>query len=183
MKNREYAALCMEAIVFEITKHDADYIETEKKKNYKRIKTLLKNFSALLVENKKEIIDLEIECKCTLDKNMAYALKYLEIYKYNLNIPKLCHEVNILMLIYSLSEAINRGLILVEYYVPDGKLLSNILRACYFGEKKRDIEIQQNLGVGRTIYYEKKRKALEYLGFYFYCIVIPQSELLLVETN
>ena len=34
MKNREYAALCMEAIVFEITKHDADYIETEKKKNY-----------------------------------------------------------------------------------------------------------------------------------------------------
>ena len=73
MKNREYAALCMEAIVFEITKHDADYIETEKKKNYKRIKTLLKNFSALLVENKKEIIDLEIECKCRLDKNMAYA--------------------------------------------------------------------------------------------------------------
>lgn len=49
--------------------------------------------------------------------------------------------------------------------------------------RKRDIEIQQNLGVGRTIYYEKKRKALEYLGFYFYCIVIPQSELLLVETN
>ena len=79
MKNREYAALCMEAIVFEITKHDADYIETEKKKNYKRIKTLLKNFSALLVENKKEIIDLEIECKCTLDKNIEYYLKYLEI--------------------------------------------------------------------------------------------------------
>lgn len=47
MKNREYAALCMEAIVFETTKHDADYIETEKKKNYKRIKTLFKKIQRI----------------------------------------------------------------------------------------------------------------------------------------
>lgn len=179
MKNREYAVLCMG----EIIKYQADYIEKEKKNNYKRIKTLLKNFNALLIENKKEIIDLEIECKYTLDKNMAYALKYIEIYEYNLNIPKIRHEVNNLMLIYSLSEAIIRGMILVEYYAPDGKLLSNILRACYFGDKKRDVEIQHDFGIGRTVYYNKKRQALEYLGFYFYCIVIPQSGLHLAETN
>jgi hypothetical protein len=39
-----------------------------------------------------------------------------------------------------------------------------------------DVEVQQELGIGRTSFYKMKKEAIGYLGFYFYEIVIPQAE-------
>ena len=38
------------------------------------------------------------------------------------------------------------------------------------------MEIQQELGIGRTSFYKMKKQALGYLGFYFYEIVVPQAK-------
>lgn len=41
---------------------------------------------------------------------------------------------------------------------------------------KTDVEVQQELGIGRTSFYKMKKQALGYLGFYFYKIVVPQAK-------
>lgn len=41
---------------------------------------------------------------------------------------------------------------------------------------KTDVEVQQELGIGRTSFYKMKKQALRYLGFYFYEIVVPQAK-------
>lgn len=41
---------------------------------------------------------------------------------------------------------------------------------------KTDVEVQQELGIGRTSFYKMKKQALGYLGFYFYEIVVPQAK-------
>ena len=38
------------------------------------------------------------------------------------------------------------------------------------------VEVQQELGIGRTSFYKMKKQALGYLGFYFYTIVVPQAK-------
>ena len=38
------------------------------------------------------------------------------------------------------------------------------------------MEVQQELGIGRTSFYKMKKQALGYLGFYFYEIVVPQAK-------
>ena len=38
------------------------------------------------------------------------------------------------------------------------------------------LEVQQELGIGRTSFYKMKKQALGYLGFYFYEIVVPQAK-------
>ena len=38
------------------------------------------------------------------------------------------------------------------------------------------VEVQQELGIGRTSFYKMKKQALGYLGFYFYEIVVPQAK-------
>ncbi|MCB5433164.1 response regulator [Blautia faecis] len=41
---------------------------------------------------------------------------------------------------------------------------------------KTDVEVQQELGIGRTSFYKMKKQALRSLGFYFYEIVVPQAK-------
>ena len=38
------------------------------------------------------------------------------------------------------------------------------------------MEVQQELGIGRTSFYKMKKQAFGYLGFYFYEIVVPQAK-------
>ena len=42
--------------------------------------------------------------------------------------------------------------------------------------KWKALEVQQELGIGRTSFYKMKKQALGYLGFYFYEIVVPQAK-------
>lgn len=70
-----------------------------------------------------------------------------------------------------------RGITLVKYYAPDGVMLSEIIHSCFCSHyNKTDVEVQQELGIGRTSFYKMKKQALRYLGFYFYEIVVPQAK-------
>ena len=58
-----------------------------------------------------------------------------------------------------------------------GVMLSEILHSCFCSHyNKTDVEVQQELGIGRTSFYKMKKQALGYLGFYFYEIVVPQAK-------
>ena len=121
--------------------------------------------------------ELERECQEKINEDMAYALSYLDIYGKQLNVTKLRHEMNNLMVIYGLSDMVYRGITLVKYYAPDGVMLSEIIHSCFCSHyNKTDVEVQQELGIGRTSFYKMKKQALRYLGFYFYEIVVPQAK-------
>ena len=93
------------------------------------------------------------------------------------NVPKMHREMNNLMIIYGLSDMIYRGMTLVKFYAPNGVMLSEILHSCFCSHyNKTDVEVQQELGIGRTSFYKMKKQALGYLGFYFYEIVVPQAK-------
>lgn len=177
MTNKDYAVRSLETVIFQMTTHTMEYIENEKKKYYKKIKELMKNYSQLIIESRLVIEDMEDECKQKIDEDMEYALTYLEIFDQSLDVVKMRREVNNLILILGLTNIVYRAIALVEYYAPEGTLYSEILYSCYCGQMhKKDIDIQQELGIGRTCFYKKKKEALEYLRFYLYCIVIPQSQ-------
>ena len=66
---------------------------------------------------------------------------------------------------------------LVKFYAPNGVMFSEILHSCFCSHyNKTDVEVQQELGIGRTSFYKMKKQALGYLGFYFYEIVVPQAK-------
>ena len=123
-----------------------------------------------------EVVD-DMECQEKINEDMAYALSYLSIYNHQLNVPKMHREMNNLMIIYGLSDMIYRGMTLVKFYAPNGVTLSEILHSCFCSHyNKTDVEVQQELGIGRTSFYKMKKQALGYLGFYFYEIVVPQAK-------
>ena len=121
---------------------------------------------------KRQVLEeLEMECQEKINEDMAYALSYLDIYGKQLNVTKLKHEMNNLMVIYGLSDMVYRGITLVKYYAPDGVTLSEIIHSCFCSHyNKTDVEVQQELGIGRTSFYKMKKQALRYLGFYFYAV-------------
>ena len=92
-----------------------------------------------------------MECQEKINEDMAYALSYLSIYNHQLNVPKMHREMNNLMIIYGLSDMIYRGMTLVKFYAPNGVTLSEILHSCFCSHyNKTDVEVQQELGIGRT---------------------------------
>lgn len=85
--------------------------------------------------------------------------------------------IQILKNMQGLSDMVYRGITLVKYYAPDGVMLSEIIHSCFCSHyNKTDVEVQQELGIGRTSFYKMKKQALRYLGFYFYEIVVPQAK-------
>ena len=121
--------------------------------------------------------ELDMECQEKINEDMAYALSYLSIYSNQLNVPKMRREMNNLMSIYGLSDMIYRGMTLVKFYAPNDVMLSEILHFCFCSYyNKTDVEVQQELGIGRTSFYKMKKQVLGYLGFYFYEIVVPQAK-------
>ena len=52
--------------------------------------------------------------------------------------------------------------------MPNGVMLSEILHSCFAVIIiKLNVEVQQELGIGRISFYKMKKQALGYLGFYF----------------
>ena len=53
----------------------------------------------------------------------------------------------------------NRGMTLVKFYAPNGVMLSGILHSCFCRHyNKTDVEVQQELGIGRTSFYKMKKQ-------------------------
>ena len=137
----------------------------------------MRSYQKLILENQVVLEELDMECQEKINEDMAYALSYLSIYNSQLNVPKMHREMNNLMIIYGLSDMIYRGMTLVKFYAPNGVMLSEILHSCFCSHyNKTDVEVQQELGIGRTSFYKMKKQALGYLRFYFYEIVVPQAK-------
>ena len=157
--------------------HAQDYLEVTIERHYTDIKELMTSYQKLILENQVVLEELDMECQEKINEDMAYALSYLSIYNNQLNVPKMHREMNNLMIIYGLSDMIYRGMTLVKFYAPNGVMLSEILHSCFCSHyNKTDVEVQQELGIGRTSFYKMKKQALGYLGFYFYEIVVPQAK-------
>jgi hypothetical protein len=177
MTDRDYAIKSMKEITFQMASHANDYLEATIKRHFQDIKELMTNYQKLILENHIVLEELETECQEKINEDMAYALSYMDIYHEQLHITKMKREMNNLMMIYGLSDMVYRGITLVKYYAPNGAVLSEILHSCFCSHySKVDIEVQQELGIGRTSFYKMKKEALGYLGFYFYEIVVPQAK-------
>ena len=169
MTDRDYAIKSMKEITFQMASHAQDYLEVTMERHYTDIKELMTSYQKLILENQIVLEELDMECQEKINEDMAYALSYLSIYNNQLNVPKMHREMNNLMIIYGLSDMIYRGMTLVKFYAPNGVMLSEILHSCFCSHyNKTDVEVQQELGVGRTSFYKMKKQALGYLGFYFY---------------
>ena len=149
MTDRDYAIKSMKEITFQMASHAQDYLEVTIERHYTDIKELMRSYQKLILENQVVLEELDMECQEKINEDMAYALSYLSIYNNQLNVPKMHREMNNLMIIY--------GLFCSHY-------------------NKTDVEVQQELGIGRTSFYKMKKQALGYLGFYFYEIVVPQAK-------
>lgn len=177
MTDRDYAIKSMKEITFQMASHAENHLETMIRRHYSDMKALMTNYQKLILENRMVLEDLEMECQEKINEDMAYALSYLDIYHRQLDVAKLHREMNNLMVIYGLSDMVYRGMTLVKYYAPNGVMLSNILHSCFCSQyHKTDVEVQQELGIGRTSYYKMKKEAIGYMGFYFYEIVLPQAK-------
>ena len=177
MTDRDYAIKSMKEITFQMASHAQDYLEVTIERHYTDIKELMTSYQKLILENQIVLEELDMECQEKINEDMAYALSYLSIYNNQLNVPKMHREMNNLMIIYGLSDMIYRGMTLVKFYAPNGVMLSEILHSCFCSHyNKTDVEVQQELGIGRTSFYKMKKQALGYLGFYFYEIVVPQAK-------
>ena len=177
MTDRDYAIKSMKEITFQMASHAQDYLEVTIERHYTDIKELMTSYQKLILENQIVLEELDMECQEKINEDMAYALSYLSIYNNQLNVTKMHREMNNLMIIYGLSDMIYRGMTLVKFYAPNGVMLSEILHSCFCSHyNKTDVEVQQELGIGRTSFYKMKKQALGYLGFYFYEIVVPQAK-------
>ena len=177
MTDRDYAIKSMKEITFQMASHAQDYLEVTIERHYTDIKELMRSYQKLILENQVVLEELDMECLEKINEDMGYALSYLSIYNNQLNVPKMHREMNNLMIIYGLSDMIYRGMTLVKFYAPNGVMLSEILHSCFCSHyNKTDVEVQQELGIGRTSFYKMKKQALGYLGFYFYEIVVPQAK-------
>ncbi len=177
MTDRDYAIKSMKEITFQMASHAQDYLEVTMERHYTDIKELMTSYQKLILENQIVLEELDMECQEKINEDMAYALSYLSIYNNQLDVPKMHREMNNLMIIYGLSDMIYRGMTLVKFYAPNGVMLSEVLHSCFCNHyNKTDVEVQQELGIGRTSFYKMKKQALGYLGFYFYEIVVPQAK-------
>jgi hypothetical protein len=131
MTDKNYAIESLKEITFQMTGHAKDYLEETMKRHYQDMKELMTNYQKLILENKVVLEELETECQEKINEDMAYALHYMDIYHKHFNVVKMKREMGNLMMIYGLSDLINRGIILVKYYAPNGMLLSEILQSCF----------------------------------------------------
>ena len=98
------------------------------------------------------------------------ALGYLGFYFYEIVISDWSSDV-------CSSDLIYRGMTLVKFDARNGVMLSEILHSCFCSHyDKTDVEVQQELGRGRTSFYKMKKEALGYLGLYFYESVVEQAK-------
>ena len=173
MTERDYAIKSFK----EITINEKRRTEARMDQYYKKIHSLMSDYQNLIRENQVVLEELEQECQEMINENMAYALQYMNIYDYRMDIGRLKREMNNLMLIYGLNDMVHRAMALLKFYVPcSGEEYFEIIYTCYCRPRKTpDVDVMLELGMSRATFYRKKKAALRYLGYYFFEIVVPQS--------
>ena len=173
MTEREYAIKSFKevTVVMNLCKGESNNKYTDD------MKRLLTYYKKLIAANEYVLEELEQECQEKINADMAYALDYINKYDYRLNVGKLANEMENLMLVYGLSDMIYRAMILVKYFHPKGTLLMDIVHDAYCSHVEyRDVDVWQNLGVSRTVYYREKKEAIRVMGYFFFRVVVPQAK-------
>lgn len=174
MTERDYAIRSFQEITINAKRHT----EARMDLYYEKIKLLMEDYQELILENQFVLEELEQECQEKINENMAYALQYMNVYDYRMQIVKLRKEVDNVILVYGLCDMVNRAMTLVKYFVPkEGDEFYDLLYSCFCRHRKAsDVIIMSELGMSKATFYRKKKAALRYLGYYFFDIVVPQSK-------
>ena len=173
MTDRDYAIKSLKEVTIKAARQQEEVLD----RNYRKMKELLGTYQKLILENQMVLIELEQECQDKLNEDMAYALQYMSVYDYRIDVVRLRREMDNLMSIYGLSDMVYRALVLMKYYAPKGPELSEIIHNCFCSNmQKTDIEVQIELGYAKTKFYAMKKRAVRYMGFYFYEVVLPQAK-------
>jgi glycerate-2-kinase len=90
MTDREYAVKSMKEITFQMASNANDYLETALRRHYDDMKELMTKYQKLILENQVVLEELEAECQEKINEDMAYALHYMDIYKKQLDVVKIC---------------------------------------------------------------------------------------------
>ena len=113
MTDRDYAIKSLKEVTVKLARQTEDAMDC----HYKKMKELLECYQELVLENQMVLAELEQECQEKLNEDMAYALQYMSVYDYRLDVVKLRREMDNLMMIYSLLNAIP-GIILQLVFIP-----------------------------------------------------------------
>ena len=149
---------------------------TEAGDHEKEMKSFFRRYGEMLQNSQLDIHELDEECHEMINESLDYALTYLFDWDYRINVPKLKKEVHRLMDLKCLCDLVSRARILTKYYAPNGVVLEELIYRRYCSNIVRtDVEVWQEMGFSRSVYYEKKKTALQYMGFFFFEIVIPQA--------
>ena len=169
---REYAIKSMREVAGKLKGRSI----TEAGDHEKEMKNFFRRYGEMLQNSQLDIHELDEECHEMINESLDYALTYLFDWDYRINVPKLKREVHRLMDLKCLCDLVSRARILTKYYAPNGVVLEEIIYRRYCSRIIRsDVEVYQEMGMSRTVYYEKKKAALQYMGFFFFEIVIQQA--------
>lgn len=131
-------------------------LETMKKKE---MKNFFRRYGEMLQNSQLDIHELDKECHEMINESLDYALTYLLDWDYRINVPKLKKEVHRLMDLKCLCNLVSRARILTEYYAPNGVVLEELIYRRYCSNIVRtDVEVWQEMGFSRSVYYEKKKQ-------------------------
>lgn len=169
---REYAIKSMRDVAAKLRGRSI----TEAGDHEKEMKSFFRRYGEMLQNSQLDIHELDEECHEMINESLDYALTYLFDWDYRINVPKLKKEVHRLMDLKCLCDLVSRARILTKYYAPNGVMLEELIYRRYCSNIVRtDVEVWQEMGFSRSVYYEKKKTALQYMGFFFFEIVIPQA--------
>lgn len=142
------------------------------------MREILYLYKDLVKENKVDVEEIEQECREMINRDMAYAIKFLDDFDVRIDIKRLSAAMDDMVFLYGLSDMLERGLVLVRNLVPDkGKIYSEILRGYFFGNSRNtDEKVMEKLPgeISRRQYYREKKEAIRMMGYYFFEVVIPQ---------
>ena len=111
MTERDYAIKSFKEITLNAKRHTEQRMDLY----YEKIKTLMSDYQALILENQMVLEELEQECQDKINENMAYALQYMDAYDYRMHIGHLKKEMNNVILIYGLCDMVHRAMTLVKF--------------------------------------------------------------------
>lgn len=142
------------------------------------MREILYLYKSLVKENKVAVEEIEQECRQMVNRDMAYAIKFIDDYDVRLDMKRLSAAMDDMVFLYGLSDLLERGLVLVRNLVPEkGRLYAEILRGYFFDNSRNTDEKVLDIlpgEISRRQYYREKKAAIRIMGYYFFEVVIPQ---------
>lgn len=109
------------------------YREQIAEKHKKTMKKLFRFYRKLIEESEQAVEETDQQCQDQINQDMAYALQYLEVCDIGVDMNRLSAAMNDVVLLYGLTDMLERGLTLVRKFVPDkGEINSMMIRSYFF---------------------------------------------------